>query len=114
MIAMGEAEDSELTLNRFRRLVGELMRGATARTVFQPWELEILLDIERCSVDRKRRLEILRQYQRAVERQMECGPGPPMRLSEFLVERERRCGMADPGRSRPSGRLDPLESRSAG
>jgi hypothetical protein len=81
---------AELTLNRFHRLVGELMRGAIGRQAFQPWEVELLLDFETCRVDRRRRLEILRQYERAVERQMEDGPGPPMKLSEFLEKRAAR------------------------
>jgi len=74
----------ELMLNRFRRLIGELMRGVIVRTSFQPWEVSILLDMETCEVDPNRRMDVLRQYQRAVEKQMETGPGPPMRLSEFL------------------------------
>ncbi len=80
----------ELTLNRFRRLVGELIRGELARNSFQPWEVEILLDIESCPVKSKERLEILRRYQKAVEKQMEIGPGPPMKLSEFLQLRATR------------------------
>ena len=35
-------------------------------------------------------MDILRQYQRAVERQLDAGPGPPLLLSHFLVLRERR------------------------
>jgi len=77
----------ELMLNRFNRLVAELMRGAIARNVFQPWEIDLLLDIESCPLDRRRRLETLRQYQRAVERQLDTGPGPPMKLSVFLAMR---------------------------
>jgi hypothetical protein len=84
----------ELTLNRFNRLVGELMRGAIARNAFQPWEVAILLDVENCPLERRRRLEILRQYQKAVARQMETGPGPPMKLSEFLQMRARRAARA--------------------
>jgi len=74
----------ELMLNRFRRLIGELMRGALARNSFQPWEVAILLDMEDCRIESRHRSEVLRQYQRAVEKQMEMGPGPPMKLSEFL------------------------------
>jgi hypothetical protein len=74
-------------LNRFNRLMGDLMRGAITRNVFQPWEMDLLLDIESCPLDRRRRLEILRQYQKAVERQLEAGPGPPMKLSAFLAMR---------------------------
>lgn len=80
----------ELMLNRFKRLVGELIRGSIARNAFQPWEVELLLDMETCQVERRERLEVLRQYQRAVERQMETGPGPPMKLSEFLQIRTTR------------------------
>ena len=77
--------DRELMLNRFRRLIGEILRKETARNSFQPWEVDILVDLESCALESRRRLEILRQYQRAVERQLEIGPGPPMKLSEFLV-----------------------------
>jgi hypothetical protein len=82
--------EQELMLNRFNRLIGEVMRGAITRNSFQPWEVEILMDLENCQLERRRRLEILRQYQRAVERQMTHGPGPPMKLSQFLILRERR------------------------
>ena len=87
---MAEADDlveKELMLNRFNRLMGELMRGAIARHVFQPWEIDLLLDIESCPLNRRQRREILRQYQKAVERQLDIGPGPPMKLSAFLAMR---------------------------
>jgi len=74
-------------LNRFRRLVGELQKGSITRNDFHPWEIELLLDFETCHLERKRRADILRQYQRAVERQLEMGSGPPMKLSEFLLLR---------------------------
>jgi len=95
MVAAEELVDLELMLNRFKRLIGEVMRGALARNSFQPWEAEILMDLENCQLERRRRLEILRQYQRAVERQMATGPGPPMKLSEFLVIRARRREQTD-------------------
>ncbi len=85
-----DVEQLEIMLNRFNRLLVEIMRGAIARNSFLPWEMEILLDLETCQLERKRRNEILRQYQRAVAKQMEIGPGPPMKLSEFLAIRERR------------------------
>jgi hypothetical protein len=80
----------ELMLNRFRRLMTDLQRGAMSRNDFHPWEVEILLDVADCQLDRRRRIDILRQYERAVEKQMEKGPGPPMKLSEFLAIRARR------------------------
>jgi hypothetical protein len=85
-----EIEDRELILNRFRRLVGELSRGEMKRNSFQPWEVEILLDFHACELPVRRRQDILRQYQRAVERQMATEEGPPMKLSSFLVLRELR------------------------
>jgi len=85
-----ELIERELMLNRFKRLIAEIMRGAVARNSFQPWEIELILDLETCELERRRRTEILQQYQRAVERQLTYGPGPPMKLSEFLVIRTRR------------------------
>ena len=79
--------DSEWMLQRFHRLVGEVARGVLARNCFHRWEVEILLDLENCSVTPRRRLDILRQYTRAVERQLATSPGPPMKLSEFLAKR---------------------------
>ena len=75
---------AELMLNRFRRLIGELQRGSITRNDFHPWEIELLLDIETCQLERRRKADVLRQYQKAVERQLEMGGGPPMKLSEFL------------------------------
>jgi hypothetical protein len=83
-------EQRELQLNRFRRLIGELLRGEMNRNTFQSWEIALLLDFDTCELPSRRRLEILRQYQKAVERQMEIGPGPPMTLSHFLILREQR------------------------
>lgn len=90
MTTTDEYEQRELMLNRFRRLVGELSRGNIARNSFHPWEIDLLLDFDACELPARRRADILRQYQKAVERQMESGPGPPMKLSQFLVMRELR------------------------
>ena len=85
-----EYEERERQLNRFRRLIGELMRGEMTRNTFEPWEIELMLDFETCQLPARRRLDILRQYQKAVERQLETGLGPPMKVSHFLVLREQR------------------------
>jgi hypothetical protein len=85
-----DIEQRELQLNRFRRLMGELLRGEMNRNSFAPWEIDLLLDFESCQLPPRRRLEILRQYRKAVERQMESGPGPPIKLSHFLILREQR------------------------
>jgi hypothetical protein len=88
-----EAEDLtrlELMLNRFRRLLRDIIRGTISRNAFEPWEVEILLDLANCDVKPHRRLDTLRQYEKAVARQMESGPGPPMKLSEYLHNRMTR------------------------
>ena len=85
-----EYERRERQLNRFRRLFNELFTGEIERNSFEPWEIELMLDFESCQLPSRRRQEILRQYQRAVERQMESGPGPPIKLSHFLILREQR------------------------
>ena len=90
MTGADELTEREIMLNRFRRLIGEVIRGELARNSFAPWEIEILLDIQDCALQPRRRLEILKQYQRAVERQLDSGPGPPIKLSEFLVRRAQR------------------------
>ena len=91
----------EIMLGRFNRLMGELARGVIARNTFTSWEVELLLDFQTCKLEPRRRSDILRQYQRAVERQMEKGPGPPTKLSEFLSVRESNRG--------PLGREPELE-----
>ena len=88
-------EQREIQLNRFRRLIGELLRGEMNRNTFASWEIDLLLDFATCELPPRRRLEILRQYQKAVERQMETGPGPPMLLSHFLILREQRRNALD-------------------
>jgi hypothetical protein len=77
--------DSEARLNRFNRLMQELIRGSMNRNTFQPWEIEILIDIEACQIREPVKRETLRRYQKAVQRSMEKGAPMPLRLSEYLV-----------------------------
>lgn len=88
--SVDEFEQREIQLNRFRRLIGELMRGEINRNSFAPWEIELMVDFESCQLPSRRRMDVLRQYQKAVERQLETGPGPPIKLSHFLILREQR------------------------
>src|ERR1700678_4155863 len=76
--------DSEARLNRFNRLMQELIRGSMNRNTFQPWEIDILLDIEACQLLEPVKRETLRRYQKAVQRSMEKGAQMPLRLSEYL------------------------------
>jgi hypothetical protein len=76
--------DSEARLNRFNRLMQELIRGTMNRNTFQPWEIEILLDIESCQIREPVKRETLKRYQKAVQRSMEKGAQMPLRLSQYL------------------------------
>ena len=105
--------EQELMHNRFQRLLGELVHGAVARNSFLPWEVDLMLDFRQCPLPPRRRNEILRQYARAVTRQLETGPGPPMKLSVFLALREKRRQELKP--AGPAGpRSDTCRSAPAG
>ena len=76
--------DSDAILAQFNRLMQELIRGNLQRNTFRPWEIELLLDIESCSVRENHRKDVLKRYQKAVQRSMEKGARMPMTLSEYL------------------------------
>jgi hypothetical protein len=88
--------DSEARLNRFNRLMQELIRGVMNRNTFQPWEIDILLDIETCQLREPVKRETLRRYQKAVQRSMEKGAQMPLRLSEYLGAKKSAPGRAVP------------------
>jgi hypothetical protein len=83
----GPPASPEEILAKFHRLIRELLSGSISRNTFQPWEIELLLDIETCRIQESARKNILRRWQRAVEQQMEKGATMPMKLSEFLSRR---------------------------
>jgi len=82
-----EALGQEEILGRFQRLIRELLRGQIKRNTFQPWEVELLLDIESCRMRESSRESVLRRYEKAVVKQLERGASVPMKLSEFLKSR---------------------------
>jgi hypothetical protein len=100
--------DSEARLNRFNRLMQELIRGAMNRNTFQPWEIDILLDIEACQILEPVKRETLRRYQKAVQRSMEKGAQMPLRLSEYLNAKK-----SAPGRGVPAEDAAASENRLA-
>ncbi len=77
--------DSEVLLNQFNKLMNELLRGNVTRNTFQPWEIEILLDIEGCQMRDSAKRETLKRYQKAVHRDMEKGAARPMLISAYLA-----------------------------
>jgi len=76
--------DSDLVLHQFNRLMQELLRGEFKRNCFRPWEIELLLDMEDCNLRQANRREILRRYQKAVQRDLQRGAASVMKLSEYL------------------------------
>jgi hypothetical protein len=76
--------DSDAILAQFNRLIQELLRGNMQRNTFRPWEIDILLDIENCNLRDGNRRDILKRYQKAVQRHMDKGARLPLKLSEYL------------------------------
>jgi len=74
-------------LGRFRRLMSEVRSGVVRRNNFEPWEIDILLDLPNCHLTRRRMLRVLERYRIAVERRLEMGCGPPITPSQFLASR---------------------------
>jgi hypothetical protein len=90
MTAEDELVERELMFNRLRKLIIQFVQGRIERTEFQPWEVEILVDISACDLDRRKWGVTLHHYLKAVGRQLETGSGPPMKLSEYLQRRRMR------------------------
>lgn len=80
------AHDHEAVLTRFNKLMQELLRGDIHRNTFRRWEIELLLDIESCTLRDGAKRETLRRYQKAVQRSMEKGAAAPLKLSEYLEQ----------------------------
>ena len=76
--------DSDAVLAQFNRLIQELLRGNMHRNTFRPWEIELLLDIETCNLRESNKRDVLKRYQKAVQRHMEKGARLPLKLSEYL------------------------------
>jgi hypothetical protein len=76
--------DSDAVLAQFNRLIQELLRGNMHRNTFRQWEIDLLLDIEGCTLRESAKRETLKRYQRAVQRHMEKGARLPLKLSDYL------------------------------
>jgi hypothetical protein len=79
----------EARLLQFNKLIQELVRGRIQRNTFQPWEVEILLDIEACQIGTANRREVLRRYQKAANRYFDRGGRTLLKLSEYLAKKHR-------------------------
>lgn len=76
--------DVEIVHAQFNRLMIELLKGVINRNTFQPWEIEVLLDIQSCDIGDVSQKDLLKRYQKAVQRSYEKGVKMPLKLSEYL------------------------------
>lgn len=77
-------------LAQFNNLIQEVASGQMHRNVFEPWELDLLLDIESCCVRQSSRAGLLRRYQRAAASMANTGATPILRFSDFLADLRKR------------------------
>ncbi len=79
-----QQHDSELVHAQFQRLLNELIKGTINRNTFQPWEIELMLDIQAADFGDTPQKELLKRYQKAVQRAYEKGAKMPMKMTEYL------------------------------
>lgn len=77
-------------LSQFNSLIQEVACGQMHRHIFEPWELEVLLDIESCCVRQSSRAGLLRRYQRAATNQANAGGADLLKFSDFLADQRNR------------------------
>lgn len=88
---MGNSFIQTSNLAQFNNLIQELITGGPKRTVFQKWEMDLLLDFGTCRMRQSARGDILRRYQRAVQQYFLRGQYAFPPPSSFLAdERARR------------------------
>jgi hypothetical protein len=73
-------------LMSFNQLVQELITGTVQRHVFTQWELELLLDLQTCSIRKCARADVLRRYLKAVQQQFTDNASNLLRLSAFVEQ----------------------------
>jgi hypothetical protein len=84
------AYELERRLASFDSLIAELAAGEIRRTTFEPWEVQLMLDIQACQVEDANKKEMLRRYQKAAHRWLERGGRTVLLLSDYLAKRHRR------------------------
>lgn len=87
---MGNGLIQTTNLAQFNNLIQELTQGGPKRTVYQPWEMELLLDFSTCRLRRSARSEVLRRYQRFVQQYFLRGQYAFPPPSSFLAEERAR------------------------
>jgi hypothetical protein len=95
-----DARAGRADLTSFSQFVQEVIGGAVRRHTFTEWELELLLDLETCTIRKSARADLLRRYLKAVHREFVEGAASPLRFSSFLERRKQRRRVACGGPSR--------------
>jgi hypothetical protein len=87
---MADSKTEQVEMTALHQLVQEIIGGSVRRNMFTQWELELLLDLQMCSIRKGARSETLRRYLRAVQRDFTQGAASPLRLSAFLDAENQR------------------------
>jgi hypothetical protein len=95
-----DARSGRADLTSFSQFVQEVIGGAVRRHTFTQWELELLLDLQTCSIRKSARADLLRRYLKAVHREFAEGAASPLRFSSFLERRKQRRRVTCSGQSR--------------
>jgi hypothetical protein len=99
---MGNSFIQTSNLAQFNNLIQELMQGGPKRTVFQKWEMDLLLDFGTCRMRQSSRSEILRRYQRAVQQYFLRGQYAFPAPSSFLADERARRNRSKVGAEAPA------------
>jgi hypothetical protein len=81
---MPNEPDSDEILAQFNLLIDAILQDTKGRSVYQPWEIDLLLDIDSCGMDGRFVSVILIQYQKAVQLALKSGARMPPKLSQYL------------------------------
>jgi hypothetical protein len=87
---MGNGFIQTTNLAQFNNLIQELIQGGPKRTVFQGWEMQLLLDFGTCRLRQSAREETLKRYQRMVQQYFLRGQYAFPPPSNFLAEERAR------------------------
>lgn len=82
---MADTVTQQVDLAQFNRLIHDLIHGGMKRNTFQTWELDLMLDLESCRIRNAARDEVLRRYQRAVQKRFAAGVLEMLTVSAFVA-----------------------------
>jgi hypothetical protein len=85
---MPKLPDGDAILAQFNLLMGAVLGSGVRRSNYQPWEIEILLDIESCRLHGIDKRKVLSEYHNVVQAELEDGAQLPIRFAEYLARRE--------------------------